>query len=293
MKIKRVITSGCSFSETRSNWTWPKLLENYVKSIDPEVTFDHRGLSAQGQELIQKKATHAVMSALDEGLLPEEIAVIAMWSGTGRKSWYITNPNIMYPIIDTWGKRDHAWELQFVDLENNKNKQNLSYYQHKYEKTGYNKAGGWYITGYYNLDPNFMREYFTFEKPRVYDKDYYPEPDRYFEENSPLGQIHMSIENMIFLQNFLKVKGITFYQQYYMDFVRKDIEQNTNEQLIGYLAKQLDDNTFVSKTSIHGYVKHDPSLLQGPNDPHPSPKGHQVWFNEVLQPFLQNKNFFL
>ena len=180
-----------------------------------------------------------------------------MWSGTGRKSWYITNPNVMYPIIDTWRKQDHAWYLQFCDLENNKNKQNLSYYQHKYSKTGYDKKGGWYITGYHNPnDPNFMRDYFTFEKTRVYDKDYYPEPDRYFEENAPLGQIHMSIENMIFLQNFLKVKGINFYQQYYMDFVRKDIEQNTNEQLIGYLAKQLDDTTFVSKTSIVKFSSH-------------------------------------
>jgi hypothetical protein len=133
MKIKHIITAGCSFGDAYTPWTWPHHLEAHTKSIDPNVTFDHRGMGHQGQELIQKKVTHAIMEALDSGLKPEEMGVTVSWSGNDRKTWYITNKDYINEIKKYWNESGGSmWHVQFCDLKNSKENVEIIHYDDDY-----------------------------------------------------------------------------------------------------------------------------------------------------------------
>lgn len=280
MIIKRVITSGCSFSDFATPHTWPHQLEKYMKNIDPTVTFDHRGLSSQGQDLIQKKATHAVMKAIEEGFSSEEIAVIVMWTSSDRKAFYIDNPLIINKIAEGWKGSQQGWQLQFGDLANK-----ISNYGEIKSKARsdniipYNKDGGWFITSaHVNDGSNFIKGYFLMS-----------------EHSESPGPMHYDLENILMLQNFCKARRIKLYHQFYMDSVLQCYENCKNHQIIKYLYDDIDWDTVVSKTSIHGYLKrlakHE-ELFEGPTDPHPTEQGHLIWTDQILIPYLTKKNFF-
>jgi hypothetical protein len=106
MKYKKIITCGCSFSDPSTPFTWVNLLERNLKRINSELVFDHRGLSSQGNQLIQKKTVHAIHKALSEGYKPEEICVFVMWSGHDREDEIFSfdaidnNANFVYQFTD-------------------------------------------------------------------------------------------------------------------------------------------------------------------------------------------------
>lgn len=275
MKFKRVITSGCSFSDSYCNWTWPHILERHVLKIDSSVTFDHRGLGHQGQELIQKKAIYSAIKALDEGYRPDEIAIVVMWSGHDRKSWYITNPDLINTIVSSWDTRGAAWHIQFSNIEGDHSKvvvKELSNVSKIPTMVKYIKEGGWYHSSWNPQEPEFIKEYFTF--------------DQTIDSCASLSVLHNSLENMIMLQNFCRAYGITLYQQYYMDQVIHQLEKFKDDKLLSYLYKQLDNNCikvgcyeFVGKVGLGVGV-------------HPTAEGHQYWFDKMLHPFLDKKGFF-
>ena len=80
------------------------------------------------------------------------------------------------------------------------------------------------------------------------------------------------------------------YQQYYMDHTYKDIEAVKDHPNLTYLYKQLDQTQRV-KPAIHEYVK-PLGLTVSEEDVHPSAEGHQKYFDDILKPFLEEKNFF-
>ena len=84
MAIKKIITSGCSFTDIKFSDTWPCVLKEKYPNID----FDFLGLESSGNELIQKRATLAVTEALTQ-YQPEEILVIVMWSTHDRKTFFL------------------------------------------------------------------------------------------------------------------------------------------------------------------------------------------------------------
>jgi len=283
MKIKHIITSGCSFGDKYTDWTWPHVLEEYVNSIDPKVTFDHRGMGHQGQELIQKKTTNAIMDAFDQGIKPEEIAVLVSWSGNDRKTWYITNKNYINDIKEYWGHSggDH-WHVQFCDLKNSKEGVEILKFDNKHGKysVNYNPNGGWYHSAWNHREPNFISEYMMFTEP-VTDRDY---------DKHNIHSLHLSLENMIMLQNLCKLHGITFYQQYYMKHTYADIDNFKDHAIINYLYKQIDHSTRVFP-AIHEYVK-PLGLTMSEVDVHPNAEGQKKYFDDILKPFLTEKNFF-
>ena len=69
-----------------------------------------------------------------------------------------------------------------------------------------------------------------------------------------------------------------------------DIEQNKDHEIINYLYKQLDTPNLV-KPAIHEYVKPF-GLTISEEDVHPNAEGHQKYFDDILKPFLEEKNFF-
>ena len=283
MKVKRIITSGCSFGDKYTPWTWPHILEKYTKEIDADVTFDHRGMGHQGQELIQKKTTNAIMDALDEGFTADEIAVLVSWSGNDRKTWYITNKDYINDIKAYWNKTaGGGWHVQFCDLKNSKDNVDILHYDNNYGKytIQYNPNGGWYHSAWNHAEPKFINDYLMLTEP-VTDRGY---------DKHNINSLHVALENMIMLQNLCKLQGITFYQQYYMDHTYKDIDANKDHEIINYLYRQLDTDNRVFP-AIHEYVK-PLGLTMSDVDVHPTAEGHQVYFNDILKPFLDAKNFF-
>ena len=91
-QFEYIITSGCSFSDPVSGFTWPVRL-----SASYKVKSDHVGLSSQGNGLIARKALYAVHKAMSSGVDPAKILVGIMWSGPDRHDTYISNLNGQLP----------------------------------------------------------------------------------------------------------------------------------------------------------------------------------------------------
>lgn len=82
-QFKHIITSGCSFSDSSNNYSWPLQLKT---SFDIDST--DLGLSSQGNGLIARKVLHAVHDNIEQGVDPQDILVGIMWSGPDRHDMY-------------------------------------------------------------------------------------------------------------------------------------------------------------------------------------------------------------
>jgi len=278
MKIRKIITSGCSFSDTCTPYVWPNQLESYItKNIDDSVRFDHRGLSSQGQELIQKKASHAIYEALATGYKPEEIAVFVMWSSVDRKSFYIDNPDTISEIVTNWKGSTQGWNLQFADLKNHSSVPNTVITKGSVNnKVTYNEKGGWFITSSHVTDEiSFIRDYFMMGARAI-----------------SVGMCHDNLQNILSLQYLCQSKGIRLYQQFYMDNIIEDIGMYKDHQIIKYLYDDLDRSTFLSERSMHNYMNSREELFVGVGNSHPNGLGHRIWLNEAMLPRLEKDDFF-
>lgn len=279
MKIRKIITSGCSFSDPTTPYTWPNQLESYItKNIDDSVRFDHRGLASQGQELIQKKASHAVYEALATGYKPEEIAVFVMWSSVDRKSFYIDNPDTISEIVANWKGSTQGWNLQFADLKNHVAVPNsiTTMGSNNNNLIRYNESGGWFITSAHVTDEiNFVRDYFMMGAHAI-----------------SIGMCHDNLQNILSLQYLCQSKGIKLYQQFYMNNIIEDLALWKNHQSIKYLYDDWDKSTFMSEQSMHHYMNGREELFVGVNNAHPNGLGHRIWLDEVILPRLEQDNFF-
>jgi hypothetical protein len=277
MKYKKIITCGCSFSDPGTPFTWVNLLERNLKRNNPDLVFDHRGLSSQGQQLIQKKTIHAIWKALSEGYKPEEICVIVMWSGHERRSFHINSRDTMERILNHWSKKEVQYQLQFGNLENSSDSIALIGQPGTKLCIPYNKNGGWYITSQYFDELSFFKEYFMF--------------------NSGLEEsIMLSLENMVMLQSLCKVNNIKLYEQFYMDNVYENMELFKDYTECKHLYELLGKSNYVSTQSIHGYLKsieiEDCQYFKTAIDNHPNAHGHMVWLNNILLPHLESTGFF-
>ena len=273
MKIKHVVTSGCSFSEKFCDFTWPHCLAEYTQSIDPNVTFTHMGMGHQGQELIQKKATYAIMDALEQGIDPKEIAVIVMWSGNDRKTWYVDNPQFINNIVRHWTKPttfSHSWDVQFCDLKNSlEGIKTIQYGDNNHAR--YNPKGGWFHSGALHDELDFMGQYYWFSTTNA-------------------AAIHLALENMIMLQTICKSYGISFYQQYYMKQTWLDLEQYKHHHIVSHLYRILDEDSKIFPSINEYAISQNLQTLY--SDPHPTPEAHAHYTKNVLVPFLQERQFF-
>lgn len=278
MKIRKIITSGCSFSDHTTPYTWPNQLESYItKNIDDSVRFDHRGLSSQGQELIHKKASHAIYEALQTGYKPDEIAVFVMWSSVDRKSFYVDNPDTISEIVDNWRGSKQGWALQFADLKNQTERlEQVNTKANDNNLVNYNPKGGWFITsGHIKDEIQLVKDYFMLGYNAV----------------SP-GICHDSMQNIISLQHLCKSKGITLYQQFYMNNIIEDLALWKNHQIIQYMYDDWDRSTFMSEQSMHHYMNGREELFVGVGNAHPNGLGHRIWLDEVILPRLEKDDFF-
>lgn len=292
--IKHLITGGCSFSFGKDVDGWTAHLTKFLKEKNANLTYEHTGYLSQGQELIQKKVTLAILEALEKGLKPEEILVVVMWSGTSRKSWYIDNDYIIQGIINNFPKFHGGMCDQFLDLKNQIDKNSIGTFNTQNgSKFNYNKNGGWYFTvDGSDCQLDFVKDYYLFDKHPI-----------------GIGKVHLSLENIIMLQNFCELKGIMLIQQFFMDFVYQDIESNKYDQIISYLYKQLNFKNIITYGMfeyIHKYIgvarhdarfiTHDQRKKLSENEDyfqsdgfHPGDFGAEKWCNEMLFPFLNER----
>jgi hypothetical protein len=269
--VKCLITGGCSFTAWKDRLSWVDLLEEYLKFKNNNLKSIHTAHHGQGQGQIQKKVMLAVSEAFDNGLSPEEILVVVMWSGTCRKSWYIDNRDILKKLSTT--------DAKIKDLKNNKA-----------------KVGGWFDTHNSSAFINelrFTHSYYLID-----------------EQLGGVGKVHDSLENIVMLQNFCKLHGVKLIHQFFMDNVFEDIEKHKEHQIINYLYKQLDLDNLIKQ----GMLEYLESFLNIPKETprplhytdrikgsmgvtlfdtdgyHPGPEGVNRWFENIVSPFLKNKN---
>jgi hypothetical protein len=293
--IKHLITGGCSFSHSQcpsDNWLEP--LVDWLREKNPKLTYEHTGYLSNGQELIQKKVTLSISEALESGLNPDEILVVVMWSGTFRKAWYIDNPFVMNEMIKEWSKFVGGMSSQFLDLKNKIGDNPDYFYTENGSKFEYNPNGGWYFTvNGSDCKLNFIQSHY------ILDGDMY----------NGIGKIHSSLENIVMLQNYCKIKNVKLVNQFFMDNVFEDVEKHKEHQLINYLYKQLNfDDMIVEgmfeylhtllgierKDSIQitheGRLELDKDTKYFNKDGfHPGRKGADFWCQNILFPFLNKK----
>jgi hypothetical protein len=301
MPIKKIITGGCSFSDEFSQQTWPFRLSEILTRFSPNVEFRHTGMSSQGQELIQKKMSLALIEELEK-YEPDELLVLPMWSGTERKAFWVDNPEYVQDIAKQWKERDISWALQFGDLysrpkPNFVDKVFVKSVNGYGRMTTYDTQGGWYHCNYLMPDSKLTDEFFK-------------------SSNTMVGYATTSLENIIFLQNLCKLKGVKIFQSFYRSYVYKDIYQNKDHLNLKYLYKQLDHDTIISTTGIYEHLRPEDENVEGWNQGgifkhifkfndtdesrqyfesdnwHPNIKGSTKWVTEVLFPFLNSKNLF-
>jgi hypothetical protein len=265
--IKKIITGGCSFSDCNTPYTWPHVLS---KLLGNTIEYEHLGLSSQGNDLIQKKLSLAVIESLEK-YRPEEILVIPMWSGTERKAFYVNSPKEIQTIVDTWAPKNCWWATQFADLKNKvstpkKLRTSNGWYAE------YNIDGGWYICNFSIEDDSIGELFFKITHDRI-------------------NAVHETIQNIVTLQHTCKIHGVNLVHQFYMDYVLNDIEENKDHQLVWYLYKQFDKTLMVESNAIYEYLNKNPKFFVDPNyDTHPNSLGHIHWVTQVLLPNLKKRN---
>jgi len=231
--MKYLITSGCSFSHPwrhhGAQLGWINFLEMKLHEKYPELVALHVGHNGHGQEMIQKKVTLTVTELLEQGVNPCDIIAVVMWSGTFRKSWYITNDYIINKITSDMIDYKGGMDPLFLDLKNSVGDNPRYFTTMDGDKFPYNPNGGWYTTvNGSDSKMAFVQHHYMMDGWNA----------------AGVGKVHISLENMIFLQNFCKNRGVKLINQFFMDNVYSDIEENKNHQIINYLYKQFDfENT--------------------------------------------------
>lgn len=284
---KYLIAGGCSFT---IGDTWVKFLADHLKKDNPNLVVINTAYHSQGQEMIQKKVSLAVLDAFDNGVRPDEILCVVMWSGNERKAWYVSSPLIIDEILGYMPQFVGGMSDLFLDLYN-KTSDNIGYFKtNNGSRFSYDKNGGWYFTvNGSETRAQFIQNHYLF--------------DRHI---NGFGKLHISLENIIWLQSFCKANKVALVQQFFMDNVINKIVEHKDHEILSYLYNELDYENIIPYgifDYLHPfiglprdnalYVGHD-ARKQANGDSevfhqdgfHPGIKGYEIWWTNVLYPFL-------
>ena len=81
--VKYLVTSGCSFSDNHKS-RWPHFLAEKLG-----LKLYNRGQGSAGNDWISMSTIYQIKLLLDEGIAPNEILTVVMWSGIGRGGIFI------------------------------------------------------------------------------------------------------------------------------------------------------------------------------------------------------------
>ncbi len=247
---KLIITSGCSFSVEEDTWVCD--LERYYRAVNPLCEFQHLAVPSQGNELTQKKATWAVLSALSR-YKPEDIAVFVMWSTHDRRAFYL--PEHTRATIDSEVVDSKPVPLQYTDFAGQS--QSGSGWYHCHGSTwGRNPVSDFYYSQIHSLE---------------------------------LG-VHVTLENMLTLNLLLNQKGVWSRQMMIMSRVYDHIITHSQHNLCEHLCSAIDWSGFDLMGELD-WLRGLPDSDQyfRADGWHPNRRGHGLWFQQRLLPTLAGK----
>ena len=262
---KVLITSGCSFTESKYNsdspddrltksWAWH--LGRYLNDFG--YKFVNKAMGSQGNGLISRGILYQITEEL-KTKSPDDLLVGVMWSGTDRHDYRVQNPEYQDFIMD---KVYNGW------MEN---------------PTGFmpDIDKRWIILNHHWANPD--------DKGRLNKQAdlYY----RNFHDNIS-GYIY-SLEHMLRLQYFLKCNNIKYFFTIYQDHVF-DPSVISNPE-VNYLYNLLDKSHFLPVTSEYTWcverkIDREHWICPHPHN-HPSTTHHYYFTHEVVIPWLENKKY--
>jgi len=254
-----LITSGCSFSETLVEETWPIHLHRMLVNETAFCPSQHisLGLGSQGNGLISRKVIHAVHEEL-KVKEAEDILVGIMWSSPSRHEQYSCDRDEILRLKhgsnkDQW--MDNPTSVVEKDI-----------------------AGGWIL---YN-------SHWTIPQAKNYYRNVY---------NETYSMIQ-TLEHIIRVQNYLKVHNVNYCMGVYTGEVLR-LHKNVTSEWPGchvmtehpslvHLYEQIDFDQFFDTNGEMEFAKaSDLPNLKG--DHHPSSDQHKLFCQEVIIPHLKSK----
>lgn len=261
---KVIITGGCSFTESKYasedtpgvTKTWAYHLGRYLK--DHDYTFVNKGMGSQGNGLISRGVLYQVTEEL-KTKKPEDILVGVMWSGVDRHDYRVNNPELQDFMIEGvyngWMENPTGF-IPSVDKK-------------------------WIVLNHHWGSPD--KDGKVNKEANLYYKHFH----------DTISSFIYTLEHMLRLQYFLKCNNIKYFFTIYQDHVFDPYYLKHPE--VNYLYKLLDKTCFLPVTSeytwcVESRVDEPHWILPHPAN-HPSTEHHKAFTEQVVIPWLQNKNY--
>jgi hypothetical protein len=119
--ITHLVTSGCSFSDNCVNdadvvpGRWPHFVAKHINA-----KLDNRGQGSCGNDWISKSVIYETQKLLDDGICPQNILVMVMWSGIDRKGTFISRQETSN-FKQLLNIRSQSNPVNFIDSTANEN----------------------------------------------------------------------------------------------------------------------------------------------------------------------------
>ncbi len=226
---------------------------NWPTFVKDELNYDllNVAMASQGNGLISKKVIYNVQKLL-ETYKPEDILVGVMWSGVDRDDFFVENYEDK-GNIDGWIENPTS----IIDGQNN-----------------------WLITNFHWSIPLAKIWYENF--------------------HTHTGSMIKTMERILYTQWFLEKNNIKYFMSSFIDiFHAHGAEYFITTKEVEYLYKQINFDNFLPVKGCHEWVKEHYGDKGGFNAPtetgyigiHPTEFGHKKFSEEVIIPFLKNKNY--
>ena len=230
----------------------------YLKEYLSPETYVNTAKSSQGNSLISKGVFYNVCKKLEEGVNPEDIFVAIMWSGSMRTDFFVEDDT---PIETS------AVENPIKLIPDAK--------------------GAWRISSMHWKD----------DYSRAFYHEYYKQGLKLGRMYTDIGVQIASLENILFIQNFLKLQGIKYLM---MPFVRHLVFDNDNsiitDKNVEHYYNQIDFDNWIpamyewlsDNYDIEAVVREEEiAMLKKYDCCHPNAIGHKYYFDNQIIPFIE------
>jgi hypothetical protein len=108
--------------------------------------------------------------------------------------------------------------------------------------------------------------------------------------HSIIGSLIYTVENILRVQWFLKLHNVPYFMSTYTAQVLPKIAQTHPD--IEYLYHQIDKSTFLPVAGEYEWcLTHMPDKFPRPGDHHPGIEQHTAFTEQVIVPFLKERNY--
>ena len=199
--MKALLTSGCSFSDTKYTKTWPNWLELHVS---PEVV-KHTGSSGHGNDLIAKKTIYACNELLKE-YKGEDILCVVQWSSYTRLALLNDYDSDMRKEISKQNDGKPWFSNQFKDYDDKTNKQEPL---HRWN----------FINANWNIKDTML----------------------HYKNQSVYGMVEQTLWHMLNVKNFCEVNNINYYWTTMLNDVNNDFAKHWSTKHLYNLVYNTDN----------------------------------------------------